>query len=288
MATSLSDKVIPTALPVADKDKAINRKASQPPGKAPLEQKPAPALDQTKPAAGRPTAARSSGQMAICLVGEASPTTPTVADKPQVSIAKVTRLLANTRVQKHAIKRLQRDHLSADNKEICELISATMENKIKTKATKPNETSVQTDSKQAQGHRIWGRSGKKDIMAVPTSSLQASSSHKPPGMKGTQHKVDPHPTPTVRNQVTRPKYSHSGRTSSHRDKRSRLSYTRHTLDPIPESQLQHEVWTSQLWASNPTRNLSPVSVPKRLRISQLPKAGTPNSLHQQNKASKIS
>ena len=123
-------------------------------------------------------------------------------------------------------------------------------------------------------------------MAVPISSLQASSIHSPPGMERTQNKVDPHPTPTVRNQVTHPRYSHSGRPSSHRDKRSRLSYTRHTLDPIPESQLQHEVWTSQLWASNPTRNLSPVSVPKRLRISQLPKAGASGSPHQQNKTPK--
>ena len=123
-------------------------------------------------------------------------------------------------------------------------------------------------------------------MAIPVSALQTSSTHKPPGMERAQHKLDPHPTPTVKNQVKHPKYSRSGRTSSHLDKRSRLRYTRHTLDPIPESQLQHELWTSQLWASNPTRKISPVSVQKRLRISQLPKAGTSSSLHQQNKTPK--
>ena len=113
----------------------------------------------------------------------------------------------------------------------------------------------------------------------------ATPIHNPPGMEQTQHKDIAHPTPTVRNQATRPKYLHTGRTSSHRDKRSRLSYTRHTLDPIPEAHRQHEVWTSQLWAANPSRNLPSVSVPKRLRISQLPKARAPNSRHQQNKAS---
>ena len=84
-ATSLSDKVIPTAFPVADKDKAINRKASQPPGKAPFEQKPAPALDQTKPAtlpaAGRPTAARLPGEKATSLSEKVIPTALPVADK---------------------------------------------------------------------------------------------------------------------------------------------------------------------------------------------------------------
>ena len=114
----------------------------QPPDKAPLEQKSAPVHTQTKPVANLPMATKSPYQMATSLVDEAIPTAPTVADKQQLSISKVTRPLANKRLQKHAIKRLQRDHLSAENKEIYALISATMENKTKTKAPKPNETSI--------------------------------------------------------------------------------------------------------------------------------------------------
>ena len=52
-----------------------------------------------------------------------------------------------------------------------------------------------------------------------------------------------------------------------------LSYNRHTLDSIPEAHLQHEVWTSQGWATNLSQNFPSVPRPKRLRISQLPKTG---------------
>ena len=141
-----------------------------------------------------------------------------------------------------------------------------MENKTKTTVPKPNETSIQRDTKRAQGHRIWGGPRKKDIVATPISTLQASSIDKPSGMERAQYKMGSHPTPTVKNQVKHPKYSHSVKTS-------RLRYTRHALDAIPESEPQQELWASKLWASNPILEISSVPVQKILRISQLPKAG---------------
>ena len=284
MATPLSGKGIPTALAVADKDKAHNRKASQPPGEEPHKQKPAPALDQTKPAAGRPTAAKSPSQMTAPLSGKGIPTAPAVADKdktpnckanqpPGKALHKQQSAPANKRAQKDAIKRLQKNRLSSDEQEIYDIVSAIEENKRKAKALKLDKNSVHKIPKRTQGHRIWGGFGKKDIIVTSINALHTTPIQNPLDTEQALHKDDARPSSRVRNQVTNPKYSHTGKTPSHPNKRMQLSYNRHTLDSIPEAHLQHEVWTSQGWATNLSQNFPSVPRPKRLRISQLPKTG---------------